>query len=455
MRWHRDKRAEIDDVLRHSTNAEGWKHFDCEFSDFSSDPRNMHLGLASDRFNPFGQMSTSYSMWPVALIPYNIPPWKCMKKTNFSMSLLIPGPRSIGRKIDVYLQPLIEELKELWDFEVRTYDPLTRWRMKGYQACPICMGDRSSFRLQGRISFIGHRCYLSENHVWCRSKLHNGKVAGTVAYSWMYPIERSLRTLIDTLKLLNHLRLLGDVHSLNSWSWRGTQTLKENTSRSSRATYRFVEHQMLTSLKEFKGDCYSHFKKYNDPKEARVNPSHILVGCMEDWYFLCDHYMSRAFQSNHGRTKLLDKNKLTIIEVGRSHFYNDNTNSLNNEVSQSTMWSYLGKHTFELAHSYFRSLRMRIEKGHDLKFNCSSVIPYDLIPQHTTWNSFMCLCNVEWLLSQVRSSKVLKSTLRLNHVLNFFLLMFFLECAFCMDFLLRSSSLSTVPSSSRFLSSKL
>ncbi|KAA0043195.1 uncharacterized protein E5676_scaffold302G00300 [Cucumis melo var. makuwa] len=83
------------------------------------------FGLSFDGFNPFGQMSTSYSMWSVVLLPYNLSPWKCMKETNFFMSLLIPGPRSPGRQIYVYLQPLIEELKELWTFEVRTYDSLT------------------------------------------------------------------------------------------------------------------------------------------------------------------------------------------------------------------------------------------------------------------------------------------------------------------------------------------
>ncbi|KAL0537434.1 hypothetical protein IC582_026412 [Cucumis melo] len=139
-------------------------------------------------------------MWPVVLLPYNLPPWKCMKETNFFMSLLIPGPKSPGRKIDVYLQPLIEELKDLWTFGVRTYDSLTGqffqlyaallwtindfpaygdlsgWSTKGYQACPICMGDRSSFGIQGRISFMGHRRYLPQNHVWRRSRLHDGKV---------------------------------------------------------------------------------------------------------------------------------------------------------------------------------------------------------------------------------------------------------------------------------------
>ncbi|KAA0053772.1 uncharacterized protein E6C27_scaffold135G001570 [Cucumis melo var. makuwa] len=172
MRWHRDKRVETDDVLRHPADAEGWKHFDSEFPDFASDPRNVRLGLASDGFNLFGQMSTSYSMWPVVLLPYNLPPWKCMKETNFFMSLLIPGPKSPGREINVYLQPLIEELKELWTFGVHTYDSLTDqffqlyaallwtiddfpaygdlsgWSTKGYQACPICMGDRSSFGIR-------------------------------------------------------------------------------------------------------------------------------------------------------------------------------------------------------------------------------------------------------------------------------------------------------------------
>ena len=38
------------------------------------------------------------------------------------MSLLIPDPKAPGRDIDVYLQPLIEELKELWTDGIDTYD---------------------------------------------------------------------------------------------------------------------------------------------------------------------------------------------------------------------------------------------------------------------------------------------------------------------------------------------
>ncbi|KAA0048685.1 CACTA en-spm transposon protein [Cucumis melo var. makuwa] len=99
----------------------------------------------------------------------------------------------------------------------------------------------------------------------------------------------------------------GDVHShLNSWSWSDTFTpmvpgMEKPISPhcffmfdfNDQAMNEFVEHQMLTSFKEFKGDCHKHFKKYSDLEEPCANPLHILVGRMEDRHFLCDYYMSR------------------------------------------------------------------------------------------------------------------------------------------------------------------
>ncbi|RVW28901.1 hypothetical protein CK203_111943 [Vitis vinifera] len=93
--------------------------------------RNVRLGLASDGFNPFGNMSISHSMWPVVLIPYNLPPWMCMKQTFFMLSLLIPGPTAPGNDIDIYLQPLIDELNDLWEVGVETYDASTKQNFFG------------------------------------------------------------------------------------------------------------------------------------------------------------------------------------------------------------------------------------------------------------------------------------------------------------------------------------
>ncbi|KAA0055880.1 CACTA en-spm transposon protein [Cucumis melo var. makuwa] len=54
--------------------------------------------------------------------------------------------------------------------------------------------------------------------------------------------------------------------------------------------------QMLKTFKEVRYDYHRHFKKYSDPEEARANLSHLLVGRDEDWHYLCDYYMSYAFQ---------------------------------------------------------------------------------------------------------------------------------------------------------------
>ena len=38
------------------------------------------------------------------------------------------------------------------------------------------MGDKLSFEIRGKIAFMGHRRYLPNNHVWRRSKLHDGSL---------------------------------------------------------------------------------------------------------------------------------------------------------------------------------------------------------------------------------------------------------------------------------------
>jgi hypothetical protein len=45
-----------------------------------------------------------------------------MKKSNFILSVLIPGRKAPGKDIDVYLQLVIDELKEFWEHGVLVYD---------------------------------------------------------------------------------------------------------------------------------------------------------------------------------------------------------------------------------------------------------------------------------------------------------------------------------------------
>ncbi|XP_074322875.1 uncharacterized protein LOC141659848 [Apium graveolens] len=113
------------------------------------------------------------------------------------MSLLIPGPKSPGKDYDVFLKPLIDELKDLWDgideydsfgkcmFKLRAaviwtisdfpaYAYLSGWSTAGKLVCPVCLEDTRSRRITDKQCFMGHRCYLNINHSWRRSKEYDG-----------------------------------------------------------------------------------------------------------------------------------------------------------------------------------------------------------------------------------------------------------------------------------------
>uniref|UniRef100_A0A803NTX4 Uncharacterized protein n=1 Tax=Cannabis sativa TaxID=3483 RepID=A0A803NTX4_CANSA len=51
--------------MRYSVDGLAWKEFDAKHPEFSRDPRNAQLRLGADEFNPFGNMSLPYNMWPV------------------------------------------------------------------------------------------------------------------------------------------------------------------------------------------------------------------------------------------------------------------------------------------------------------------------------------------------------------------------------------------------------
>ncbi|XP_040994337.1 uncharacterized protein LOC121240879 [Juglans microcarpa x Juglans regia] len=202
MRWHKEHSLNEGGTMRHPADAQVWTTFDSDHSWFATDARNIRLGLASDGFNPFNNLAKRYSIWPVILVSYNLPPWFCMKEQFFIMSLIIPGPKSPGNDIDIYLQPLVDELNEIWENGVHTYDAyknetfrlhaallwtindfpaygnLSSWLTKGKLACPSCNSNTNSVWLTfGRKHcYMGHHRFLFANHLWQKKKsCFNGK----------------------------------------------------------------------------------------------------------------------------------------------------------------------------------------------------------------------------------------------------------------------------------------
>jgi len=101
--------------VRHALDIKAWAHINATWPKFAVDPRHIRLGLATDGFNPFGEKSSSWSTWLVMFFNYNLPPWLVTKRFFVILSLIISGPKSVKvANFDVYLEPVIEELEELW-----------------------------------------------------------------------------------------------------------------------------------------------------------------------------------------------------------------------------------------------------------------------------------------------------------------------------------------------------
>ncbi|KAL5578957.1 hypothetical protein UlMin_011399 [Ulmus minor] len=194
LRWHSTNKS-TDGKMRHPVDTPAWESINARWPEFTLEPRNLRLGLAADGINPFRNLSSVYSCWPVMLVVYNLPPWLCMKDDNTLLTLLIPGPRQPGNDIDVYLEPLVEDLKKLWNKGVFAYDAYEKrsfnlkamllWTIndfpaygnlagcttKGKMACPICGEDTCAKWLKNsmKFSYQHTRRFLPINHPF-RSK---------------------------------------------------------------------------------------------------------------------------------------------------------------------------------------------------------------------------------------------------------------------------------------------
>jgi len=73
----------------------------------------LRLGFATDGMNPYGNLSSKHSSWPILLIIYNFPYWLVMKRKYMMLSMMISRPKQPGNDNDVYLTPLIEDLRFL------------------------------------------------------------------------------------------------------------------------------------------------------------------------------------------------------------------------------------------------------------------------------------------------------------------------------------------------------
>ncbi|RVW72902.1 hypothetical protein CK203_056355 [Vitis vinifera] len=162
LKWHAQGR-ENNGKLRHPVDSPQWQLVNQMWPEFASDCRNLRLAISADGINPHSSMTR---------------------------------PRQPGKDIDVYLAPLVDDLKTLWEVGVKAYDAhqqefftlkaillwtindfpaygnLSGCTVKGYYACPICGEETNSHWLKhgNKNSYTGHRRFLPCNHPFRKQK---------------------------------------------------------------------------------------------------------------------------------------------------------------------------------------------------------------------------------------------------------------------------------------------
>jgi hypothetical protein len=122
-------------------------------------------------------------------MPLNLPPWECVNPSNCFMSLLIPGPTSLGKDFDILgasYRRTDRTLEGVDTFHVLHCDnkkgftlraavlwciydflalsTLSGQTTKGYYACIYCDKNPLSRSLRKKIGYLGHHRYLPRDH---------------------------------------------------------------------------------------------------------------------------------------------------------------------------------------------------------------------------------------------------------------------------------------------------
>ena len=80
-----------DDILQMHADGSSFRDMEEKLPHFKEEPRNIRISLAADGVNPFAEMISVYSVWPIFVINNNIPPWLSIKREHIMLSMISPG----------------------------------------------------------------------------------------------------------------------------------------------------------------------------------------------------------------------------------------------------------------------------------------------------------------------------------------------------------------------------
>ena len=166
LRWHQENVSK-DGKVRYPADSIAWKKLDamspevCDTMGFGTHDTDVRLQISCDGICPFKQHKSSWSAWPVIATLLNLPPWLITKKFFTLLTLLIPGRSQVPfQYFDVWMRPLIEEMKTLWK-GVAAYDVLKPEGERVVKLRAAVLYTTHDFPGYGTVSGAAHQGYTA------------------------------------------------------------------------------------------------------------------------------------------------------------------------------------------------------------------------------------------------------------------------------------------------------
>jgi len=165
------------------------------YKNISGEVRHLWVALSTYRMNVFDQVRSNHSTWPMTLCIYNLLPYLCMKRSYIQMAVLIQWPKQLGNDIDMFLEPMIDELVQLfnkgvehvWDEYKKEHDQGSAYRYnhrsaratlpvkredKRLYGCVECLDDTNVVHLKNnsKLIYMGHHKFLPTDQPYHRNK---------------------------------------------------------------------------------------------------------------------------------------------------------------------------------------------------------------------------------------------------------------------------------------------
>jgi hypothetical protein len=91
MIWHANNWTQ-DGLVHDVTYSKQWEFINQKWPSFGNEPRNVQLWLFTNGLNPLGGKCSTWSLWLMLLVNYNILLWLTIKRHFMMLSLIILGP---------------------------------------------------------------------------------------------------------------------------------------------------------------------------------------------------------------------------------------------------------------------------------------------------------------------------------------------------------------------------